>query len=155
MRVALDTNVLAYAAGVDRSPDDGAKIDTARRVMAQLALNATLVAPVQVLGELFVVLLRSGQSPDEARRLVLEFRQSLAGADSRDATLAAALDLAVDHRMQFWDALIVSASVDAGCILLLSEDLQDGLVARGLTVVNPFAAKPNRKLAQVLAQPSA
>lgn len=150
MRIALDTNVLAYAAGVDRSPEDTAKIAIARRVMTDLAQSATLVAPVQALGELFVVLLRSGQLPDEARRIVLEFSQSLAGAESRGSTLAGALDLVIDHKMQFWDALIVSASVDAGCTLLLSEDMQDGLVVRGLTVVNPFAGDPHRKLQQAL-----
>jgi len=154
IRIALDTNILAYAAGIDRSPDDEAKIRQARQVIAALAIHATLVAPVQALGELFVVLQRGGHSRGDARKIVLEFQEALGGADSAGATLASALDLSVDHEMQFWDSLILSAAVEAGCSLLLSEDMQDGLVVRGLTVVNPFAASIHRKLAQVLARGS-
>ena len=35
-RIALDTHVLAYLAGVDRSPQDGAKIDATRDLIARL-----------------------------------------------------------------------------------------------------------------------
>ncbi len=61
-----------------------------------------------------------------------------------------ALDLATDHKLQFWDALIVATAASSGCSLLLSEDMQDGFAWRGITVVNPFSAKPHRKLARVL-----
>jgi predicted nucleic acid-binding protein len=51
--------------------------------------------------------------------------------------------LAADHRFDIWDACIIAAAADAGCRLLLSEDLADGLTWRGLTLANPFAAKPH------------
>lgn len=142
--------MLAYAAGVDQSPEDSVKIARARLIMRTLAGSATLVAPTQAIAELFIVLQRAGSSRQEARTIVLEFRETLGGADSVGTTLAAALDLAVDHKLQLWDALIISAAVEAGCSLLLSEDMQDGFVHRGLTVVDPFADKPHRKLAGAL-----
>ena len=151
MRIALDTNILAYAAGVDRSPDDDVKIVAAKQLILDLSARATLIAPVQALGELFVVLQRAGHAREDARKIVLEFKEAFGAAASGEETLLSALDLSVDHKMQLWDALIVSAAVQAGCTLLVSEDLQDGLVARGLTVVNPFAPAPNRKLAAALA----
>lgn len=153
-RIALDTNVLAYAAGIERAKSDEAKILRSRQVIADLSVRATLVVPVQALGELFVVLQRAGHSREDARRIVLEFRDAFAVADSADATLASALDLSVGHKIQFWDSLILSAAAAAGCVLLLSEDLQDGLLIRGLTVANPFAGKVHRKLAHALAPPS-
>jgi predicted nucleic acid-binding protein len=64
--------------------------------------------------------------------------------------MASALDLVVDHRLQYWDALILSASAEAGATLVLSEDMQDGFVWRGLTVVNPYAANMHRKLVAVI-----
>lgn len=149
-RIALDTNVLAYAAGVDRAPGDGAKIALARDLLRRLGASATLVVPSQALGELFVVLRRAGASRAEARTIVLEFRETLAGADSGGSVVAAALDLSVDHQLQYWDALILSSAVGAGCALLVSEDMHDGFVHGGLTVVNPFAEKPHRKLALLL-----
>lgn len=150
MRVALDTNILAYLAGVSRSQDDEEKINRARVVVGQLARSATLLAPTQTLGELFVVLRRSGASPVEARDLVLRYAEAFAPSPSEARTLTAALDLAVDHRFQFWDSLIVTSAVDAGCSLLLSEDMQDGFVVRGMTIVNPISATPHAKLLALL-----
>jgi predicted nucleic acid-binding protein len=49
-----------------------------------------------------------------------------------------ATDLATDHHFGVWDAVILSASAEAGCRLLLSEDLQEGFTWRGVTVTNPF-----------------
>ena len=40
-----------------------------------------------------------------------------------------------------------AVAADAGCRLLLSEDLQDGFTWRGVTVVDPFADKPHPLLA--------
>jgi predicted nucleic acid-binding protein len=36
--------------------------------------------------------------------------------------------------------VILSAASQAGCRLLLSEDLQDGFTWGGVTVINPFAS---------------
>jgi predicted nucleic acid-binding protein len=138
MRIAFDTNILAYLAGVDRAPEDGRKIDLARAALAGMAGRATLIAPTQTLGELFVVLLRAGAPREEARAIVLRFRETFAGADTSDQTLLSALDLAVAHKLQLWDALILSAAADAGCARLLSEDMQEGFVWRGVTVTNPL-----------------
>jgi predicted nucleic acid-binding protein len=55
--------------------------------------------------------------------------------------MLAAMDLAADHDLSIWDAVILAASTDVGCRLVLSEDLQDGFAWRGLTVANPFAGK--------------
>ena len=49
-----------------------------------------------------------------------------------------ALELARDHGLAFYDALIVAAAIEAGCDTLFSEDMQHGRVIGGLTIVNPF-----------------
>jgi predicted nucleic acid-binding protein len=143
MRIAFDSNILAYLAGVDRAADDGAKIDRVRAVLASLAGRAALVAPVQTLGELLIVLVRAGASREEARTVVLRFRETFACADTSEATLLSAMDLVVAHKLQLWDALILSASAEAGCAMLLSEDMQDGFVWRGVTVRNPLTTPIN------------
>jgi predicted nucleic acid-binding protein len=53
-------------------------------------------------------------------------------------THAAALALARDHTLAFYDALIVAAAIEAGCDTLYSEDLQHGRSIGGLAIVNPF-----------------
>lgn len=37
-----------------------------------------------------------------------------------------AASLPVDHQMRIWDAIVLATAAEAGCELLLTEDLQDG-----------------------------
>jgi len=48
--------------------------------------------------------------------------------------------------LSFWDSLIVSAALVAGCSHLLSEDLQSGADYGGVQVVNPFEVRPDEML---------
>ena len=105
MRIALDTNILAYAEGVNGV----AMRDRALGLIQSLPQGTTLL-PVQILGELFSLLVRkAGRS-----------------------------------------AVVVSASVDAGCRLLLTDDLHDGFTWRGLTITNPFASTQHPLLSDLL-----
>ena len=149
-RVALDSNILAYLAGVSRTAADDAKVDRVRELVRRLSPVASLVAPAQTLGELFEVLRRSGATAAEARDILLEFAAAFGTAATETRTALAATDLTVDHNLQFRDALIVTAAADAGCSLLLSEDMQDGFVARGMTISNPLSGKVHPKLASLL-----
>jgi predicted nucleic acid-binding protein len=150
-RLAFDTNVLAYIAGVDRHAADERKIEASRTLLKRLQGRATLIAPVQVLGELFVVLTRSGASRDEARETVLRMAQAFGAADSDSSAFLSALDLAAGHKLQFWDALILNAAAQAGCSLLLSEDMSSGFTWRGVVVVDPFAPALDGRLARLIA----
>jgi predicted nucleic acid-binding protein len=153
IRVALDTNILAYLAGVCRSRSDAAKVSQIRDLIRRIGSAASLVTPTQTLGELFVVMRRAGAPSEEARAILVEFAESFATPGSELRTTMGAADLVVDHKMQFWDALIITASADAGCSLLLSEDMQHGFVARGMTIINPLTT-PHPKLAALLSAAS-
>jgi len=61
--------------------------------------------------------------------------------------------LATDQALGLWDAVILSAAAQAGCRLLLSEDLQDGFTWGGVTVVKPFASPRHPLLDAVLSAP--
>jgi predicted nucleic acid-binding protein len=50
----------------------------------------------------------------------------------------AAIGLARQHRLAFYDALIVAAATQANCAVLFSEDMQNGRRMGGLTIRNPF-----------------
>lgn len=137
MRVAVDTNILVYAHG----GNDPERQRLALDVLDALA-EKSVVVPVQVLGELFNVLTRKARWPRTAARdAVLAARDNLSPIDTSFSTLAAATDLCVDHGFSVWDAVILAAAAEAGCRLLLSEDMHDGFVWRGLTITNPFADK--------------
>jgi predicted nucleic acid-binding protein len=148
MRIALDTNILVYAEGIN-GPD---RAKTAVELIGKLP-QSTAFLPVQVLGEMFRVLVRKSKlSPLQARTIVLRWQNTFPLIETSPVILASAMDLAVDHGLSIWDAVILAACVEAGCRLLLSEDLQDGFTWRGVTVVNPFAAKKHELLAGFLEQ---
>jgi predicted nucleic acid-binding protein len=123
-----------------------------RGLIRALAGRASLVAPAPTLGELFVVLRRSGTPPEDVRTILVEFATAFGTSASEARTALAAADLVVDHKLQFWDALTVTAAAaaDAGCTLLLSEKMRDGFVTRGLTVVSPLPTPRHPKLAKLL-----
>ncbi|RWB53537.1 PIN domain-containing protein [Mesorhizobium sp.] len=136
MKVAIDTNVLAYAEGVNNAE----KRDVVLELLGNVPQEAAVV-PVQVLGELFNVLVRkAGRSPQEAREALLSWRDAFPVAGTTPEVMMMAVDLAADHRFGIWDAAILSTASQTGCRLLLSEDLQNGFTWGGVTVVNPFAS---------------
>lgn len=149
MKLALDTNVLAYAEGVNGADRQARAAD----LIAALPL-ASVVVPVQVLGELHRVLARKARRPAaEARAAVLAWQDAFPTRDTTAAALASAMDLSADHGLSIWDAVILAVSAEAGCRLLLTEDLQDGFTWRGVTVTNPFADRPHPLLLSILDQP--
>ena len=148
MRVALDTNVLAYAEGLG----DDVRCQLAGDLIAKLNPFNSLV-PVQVLGELSRVLTsKLKKSSADARELLLSWSDAVVVADTTWAAFQSAMDLTVDHQISMWDALIMSVAAENKCRLLISEDFQNGFTWRGVTVVNPFEtkAKPYKLLASAI-----
>jgi len=151
LKLGLDTNVLGYAAGIG---DDGAKRRRAGRLIKTLA-DHSLVIPTQVAGEFYNILTRKGGHPPKiARKIVLDWSAGVGLTAASAATMDAALEAAAFFNLQIWDALILTVAAEAGCGLLLSEDMQDGFVYRGVTVANPFAETLHPLLASLLEIPS-
>jgi predicted nucleic acid-binding protein len=146
VRIALDTNVLAYAEGINGAERRDASLALIRRVPQEAA-----VVPVQVLGELFNVLVRRGRkSRGDARDALLSWRDTFPVVETSPEVMLVAFDLATDHQLGIWDAVVLSAAYHSGCRLLLSEDLQEGFTCGGVTVVNPFASPQHALLHALL-----
>jgi len=146
MKIALDTNVLAYAEGVNGT----ARRDKALKLIQRVPPEA-IVLPAQTLGELFTVLVRKARRrPVRAREAVLSWRDAYAVVETSAAVIVNATDLASDHGLTIWNSVVLAASAEAECRLLLSEDLQEGFTWRGVTVTNPFAAVLHPMLAAML-----
>ena len=130
MSAFFDTNILVYAQQMD------GKGDQAR---ALLAGGGKL--SVQVLNEFTAVSRRKQRRDwreiDRSRRRRAHAWSIAAGTVTLDLHHAARA-LAQDHRLSFYDALIVVARSRRGCDTLFSEDMQHGRSIGGLAIVNPF-----------------
>ncbi len=137
MRVALDTNILVYAEGL--TGED-------RKLRAHAALSDfagdDLVLPAQALAELFTVLTRKARWPAaKARAAVLSWHDACLIADTTASVLLEAMDVSTMHQYSLWESVMLAASAQAGCRVLLSEDMQSGFIWRGVEIRNPFATE--------------
>ena len=129
MSAFFDTNVLVYA------QQPGVKGDRARSLFADGGKLS-----VQVLNEFIAVSQR--KHGKDWREIAEAISDALTLVDpplalTLDLHMSARL-LAEDHRLSFYDALIVAAAIEAGCETLLTEDMQHGRKFGGLTIANPF-----------------
>jgi len=129
VKAFLDTNILVYAVS-----------DDPRRARAGQLIAEGSAVSVQVLNE-FVNVLRKklGRTWPEIETAVADLRLAIGPAipvteDLHDA----AIPLARDHGLSFYDALIVAAAYTGGCHTLFSEGLQHGRKFDDLTIINPF-----------------
>lgn len=138
MRAFIDTNVLIYWVDV------GARADLVERL-----LMGDCVISVQVLNE-FANVLRKKRALawSDIQLLSTTLMESCQVMDWTVRTHQSALVVAQRYKVSLYDATIVAAAGLAGCAVLYSEDLQDGMKMTvstlsgktTLTVCNPFAA---------------
>jgi predicted nucleic acid-binding protein len=144
--VGVDTNLIVYAEGIG----DDVRVEISRDVLLEIP-RRQIVIPAQVLAETFRVLRRKLKlAPDVLRQAMGRWETFGFVAPTMETTIETALDIATEHRLQVFDAIILAASAEAGCRMLLSEDMQDGFVWAGVTVVNPFAETVHPLLADLL-----
>jgi predicted nucleic acid-binding protein len=133
-RSFFDSNVLVYA-------DDKGSPSKQRRAIDLVAEHRRAgsgVVSLQVLQEYFVTVTRKLKVEPEIARRKVELLAEFDVASPEVADILAAIDLHRLHGFSFWDALVLRAAKQAGCTVLLSEDLQEGRKIEGIQVVNPF-----------------
>jgi predicted nucleic acid-binding protein len=129
MSAFWDTNVFVYAFIVGP-----------KQQIARARLTAGGVISVQVLNEFATVMTRKMRQPwkEVERFLSVICVRFSSPAPLTLETHAAAVVLARDHSLPFYDALILAAAIEAGCETLYSEDFQHGRRFGDCTIVNPF-----------------
>lgn len=138
-RTFVDTNVLTYL--FDDSEAD--KQAAARACLTRESRERELVVSTQVLQELYVSMTK-GRAPiappelaEQAVRQAAEYM--VVQVDAK--LVLSAIETSRQHRLSFWDALIVRAAVEARCDRLLSEDLNHAQRVDTVRIVNPFGSE--------------
>jgi len=93
VKIALDTNVLAYAEGANGAVMRDSALDIIQRLPQE-----SVVLPVQTLGELFNVLVRKvRRRPVRARTAVMSWRDAYPLVETSGSVIVGAMDLAAEH----------------------------------------------------------
>jgi predicted nucleic acid-binding protein len=133
-RSFFDTNVLIYA-------DDKAAPAKQRRALDLVAEHrraGTGVVSLQVLHEYFVTITRKLRVDQRIARRKVELLAEFDVAATDVTDILAAIDFHFLHGFSFGDALVMRSAKQAGCSVLLTEDMQDTREIDGVRIVNPF-----------------
>ena len=142
-KVFIDTNILLYVH--DRR--DTGKAAQAAAWLRVLTAQKIARTNLQVLNELAYVLLRKKwfDTTTTAYAVVDEF-SALGDASLTSIEVARARRIHETTGYSWWDCLLLASALELGCRHFLSEDLQDGQVIEGLTIIDPFAHSPDQIL---------
>ena len=89
----------------------------------------------------YVAATRKGITPPaEAAAQAADWLELFPTVTASAAAIRVALAAAAAGRASYWDALLVATAAEAGCAVVLTEDMSDGSLLSGLRVHNPFAA---------------
>ena len=134
----LDTNIFVYL--FDRASPQ--KRQRARELVAHGLANGSGCVSFQVVQETMNVLtVKLGTPPDRVRGLLDDVLVPLWQVNPTVALYLSAISLQTRYGFSFYDSLIVSAAIEAGCSRLYSEDLQHGQQIQRLTILNPFMSQ--------------
>ena len=143
--IALDTNILIYAIGED------ARSATAGACVKRTAETGGIV-PLQVFCE-FANVTRRKQilSPPELHRRLANWLPVFRVTPTIPSDVGHAAELADRCGLQYFDALIATIARRAGASILLTEDLQDGMILDGCQIINPFSIANHDRINALLA----
>jgi predicted nucleic acid-binding protein len=132
----VDTNILMYA----HDHSTGLKHERARALIERLWISGQGVLSTQVLQELCINLRRKIARPlpvEEVRRLIQDYL-SWEIVVNTPASILQALEIEVQYKTSFWDALVLQAAESSGAAVLYSEDLAVGQKYGTIRVINPL-----------------
>jgi predicted nucleic acid-binding protein len=131
-KIAVDTNILIYLHD---------SLNSSKKSVAESILAENPKIPAQVISEYLNTTRRLLNLSKED--LLLQTSELFSGCDVisvSPSTLLKSAELIKKFQFQLFDAIIVAASLQAGCDILYSEDMHHGLIVNSsLTILNPFS----------------
>ena len=135
-RFTLDSNLLVYS--VDNTADERHAL-SAQIVLVAARLDCCLT--LQSVSEFYAVVTHKRIIPGPlAAARANDWLTVFPNAAASTSAVRAALAASIAGQASYWDALLIATAVEAGCTLILTEDLQDGSTLGGVEIHNPFGA---------------
>jgi predicted nucleic acid-binding protein len=133
-RFSLDTNLLVYSV-------DG-KSGTRHRLAIEIvdqAMGRDCRLTLQSLSEFYVAvsrkrIIRAADAAAQVNDWMAAFSCVAASADAVKSALA----MSLAGQASYWDALLIATAAEAGCAVVLTEDMASGAVLAGVEIHNPF-----------------
>ena len=136
-KIFFDTNILVYS--VDEN--DLQKKEIASQLLTDASSSKTGIISTQSLQEFYNVAVKKLKlSKQIAKEYVELFSSQLTVRQVTVPLILNAIDMSIKNKLSFWDSLILSSANDNGCIIVYSEDLNNGQIVGGTKILNPFTS---------------
>jgi predicted nucleic acid-binding protein len=133
-KIFIDSNVWVYLF----SEDGNRKGTIAKEFVANNTVKSAFVTSCQAVNEVCNVLKRYGLAEDNIRTVIDSITNICLMQDISKEVCLLASALRESYSFSFWDSIIVATAKTAGCSVLVSEDMHDGLVMDKLQIKNIF-----------------
>jgi predicted nucleic acid-binding protein len=147
----VDANVFVYA----RDPRDARKQELATRWIDLLWRDRAGRTSMQAISEFYAVATKKLGFPAERAWQYAERYLAWRPLAIDESVLRRAREIEQRYRLSWWDSMIVAAAQLQDCVLLLSEDLQDGVAFGAVTVRSPFTLEIQQAVASYTVTPLA
>ena len=135
-KVFFDTNILIYS--IDEN--DTYKQNVAKELLEKAAATNTGIISTQSLQEFYNAAVKKIKlSKKAAKEYVNLFSKKFSVREISVPLILNAVDISIKNDLSFWDSLILSTANDTGCIIVYSEDMNNGQIVEGTKILNPFA----------------
>jgi predicted nucleic acid-binding protein len=130
-KIALDTNILIYS---------HEKNDLTKWNIAMDALDESPIISTQVISEYINAAKRIYKiSKQDILELCMGNLEGCIIQSVSISTLKLAQYIINRYDLQIFDSIVIASALEAGCEILYSEDMQNGLLIEGkLKIINPF-----------------
>ena len=129
-RIFIDTNILIYAFLDNEEQKHNKAVEFLSNAKGKEVFIST-----QVLNEIYAGLSKNGIEHEAIEQYLLEIQESMNVQGVNFETIKKCLDLRGQYKYSFWESLILASSIEGGCEILYSEDMQNGQIITDLHIM--------------------
>jgi len=137
-KIFIDSNVWLYLF----LQDDNKKYKIIEEYLLKYNLNSTFIITYQVVNEVAGILLKNNFTEVETRENIEYLFKVCTLQDFTKEIVLTASYVREKYSISYWDSIIIGSALFARCDMLVSEDMQDGLIIDNkLSIKNIFYNK--------------
>jgi predicted nucleic acid-binding protein len=133
-KIFIDTNILVYT--LDTTNPKKQKI--AQKLFKDISNNEKPVISTQVLQEFYSASTTKLKVDKLLAKSILHSFTNMEIVQVNMDIIEQGIDISILSQISFWDGVIIASAEHAKCSVILSEDLHNGQIIRGIEVRNPF-----------------
>jgi predicted nucleic acid-binding protein len=130
-KIFVDSNVWLYLF----LQDDDEKYKRAEDFFMKRSINSTFVITYQIINEVSNVLLKNKYSENEIIESIEHMLKICTIQDFTKDIIFLSSSVREKHSISFWDSIIVGSALYSKCNIIISEDMQDGLIVNNTLLI--------------------